>query len=83
MSATSFTNYFCPAVKKKKKTQVDFSSKADWTTKPTKMSMRANEKMKMLITVRTAQNLGITNAIPFSSMAKTTGTGLMTHMAMR
>ena len=40
--------------KKKKKTQVDFSSKADWTTKPTKMSMRANEKK----TVRTTQNLG-------------------------
>ena len=39
--------------KKKKKTQVDFSSKADWTTKPTKMSMRANEKK----TVRTTQNL--------------------------
>ena len=39
---------------KKKKTQVDFSSKADWTTKPTKMSMRANEKK----TVRTTQNLG-------------------------
>ena len=84
LSATSFTNYFCPAVKKKKKkTQVDFSSKADWTTKPTKMSMRENEKMKMLITVRTAQNLGITSAIPFSSMAKTTGTGLTTQMAMR
>lgn len=53
--------------KKKKKTQVDFSSKADWTTKPTKMSMRANEKMKMLITVRTAQNLGINSTIPFSN----------------
>ena len=69
--------------KKKKKNQLDFSSKADWTTTPTKMSMRANEKMKMLITVRTAQNLGITSAIPFSSMAKTTGTGLTTQMAMR
>ena len=68
---------------KKKKNQLDFSSKADWTTTPTKMSMRANEKMKMLITVRTAQNLGITSAIPFSSMAKTTGTGLTTQMAMR
>ena len=69
--------------KKKKKNQLDFSSKADWTTTPTKMSMRANEKMKTLLTVRTAQNLGITSAIPFSSMAKTTGTGLTTQMAMR
>ena len=62
-------------IKKKKKTQVDFSSKADWTTKPTKMSMRKKDSSDNT-------EFRITSAIPFSSMAKTTGTGLTTQMAM-